>query len=226
MTEQSKTYFHIQWSGLDREAWQKGDQITTQKSKYNPFYSGLIRDLEHIEFDEDKKVGLIEYSNSIFGKDVNRNIKSKKKDFENLYYEFWNNSFQYESLANKLHWSLFQYLKWIREEIFEKLRFQIDGDLPSRKHCIWISQETDLQKWWNMFKDKPDKKILQIKLLNNNKIHRGDGTLIRADTYNIKEYEIIAKSYWSGEIINQDEIEFSYEGAFEVINEFRDIIEV
>lgn len=79
MTEQSKTYFHIQWSGLDREAWQKGDQITTQKSKYNPFYSGLIRDLEHIEFDEDKKVGLIEYSNSIFGKDVNRNIKSKKK---------------------------------------------------------------------------------------------------------------------------------------------------
>lgn len=121
---------------------------------------------------------------------------------------------------------MFQYLKWIREEIFEKLRFQIDGDLPSRKHCIWISQETDLQKWWNMFKDKPDKKILQIKLLNNNKIHRGDGTLIRADTYNIKEYEIIAKSYWSGEIINQDEIEFSYEGAFEVINEFRDIIEV
>ncbi len=226
MTKQKEIYYHIQRLGFDRKVWNKGDKFSTSKNNYNSFYSELLRDSGDVEFIQNKKVGLIKYSNSIFDKDANSNIKSKENEFERLYYEFQNNSFQFESLADKLHRSLFQYLKWIREEIFEKERLRINSELPSRKHCIWISQETDLQKWWNVFKDQPDKKILQLQLLNNNKIHRGDGTLISADTYSIDLYEMIAKCYWRGKLTNQDEIELSYEGAFEVINEFRDINEI
>jgi hypothetical protein len=226
MTAQNDTYYHIQIPGFGREIWNKGDCLKTSRITYNAFYSGLLRDTVDKEKVNGEPIGLIKFSNQIFKKDKNRNIISQKNDFENLYYEFQDNSFEYEDLANKLHWSLFQYLKWIREEIFESVRIEMDDELPSRKHCIWICTKNDLQKWWDLFKNKPDKKILELKLEKPKRVHKGDGTLIEADTFSIEEYKSIAKRYWSEELNKFDEIEYSYEGAFEVINKFNDINDI
>ncbi len=222
MTEQNQTYYHIQIPGFERDIWKKGDVICTSLKEYNAFYSGLIRDMEDKEFVNGNKIGLIEYSNSIFEKDSNRNMKSKTEDYQSLYYEFQSNSFEYEGIANKLHWSLFQYLKWIREEIFENVRLKVDSNLPSRKSCIWISKIEDVKKWWDLFKNKSGKRILELRLKGDN-VFIGDGTLIRADTFSLKEYESIAEKYWSGIVERKKEIEISYEGEFEVLNEFNDI---
>lgn len=226
MTTLNKTYYHIQRPGFERDIWHKGEYLQTSRKKYNAFYSGLLRDTFDRESLNGESIGLIKYSNLIFKKDKNRNIKSQINDFENLYYEFQDNSFEYENLANKLHWSLFQYLKWIREEIFENVRAEIDNELPSRKHCIWICTENDLPKWWDLFKDKTDKKILELKLSNTKRVHKGDGTQIVSETYAIEEYKLFAKRYWNGELNNFDEIEYSYEGAFEIIKEFNDIKDI
>ena len=226
MKAQNNTYYHIQRPGFERDIWNKGDCLQTSRMKYNAFYSGLLRDTVDKENMNGESIGLIKYSNLIFKKDKNRNIISQNNDYENLYYEFQDNSFEYENLANKLHWSLFQYLKWIREELFDSVRTEIDNELPSRKHCIWICTKNDLPKWWDIFKNKTDKKIVELKLENINRVHKGDGTLIEADTFSIEEYKSIAKKYWSGEIDNLDEVEYSYEGEFEIINEFNDIKDI
>ncbi|HAN19260.1 MAG: hypothetical protein A2X13_01165 [Bacteroidetes bacterium GWC2_33_15] len=226
MTTHSKTYYHIQRSGFERDIWHKGDCLRTSKTRYNAFYSGLLRDTVDKVNANGETIGLIKYSNLIFKKDINKNIKSQNNDFENLYYEFQDNSFEYENLANKLHWSLFQYLKWIREEIFELERIKIDNDLPSRKHCIWICTENDIQKWWDIFRDSAEKRIFELKLDDNKRVHKGNGTLIDTETFSIDEYQILAKKYWSGEISNSKEIEFSYEGSFEIIKEYKGINEI
>lgn len=222
MTEQNQTYYHIQIPGFERDTWKKGDVISTSQKEYNAFYSGLIRDMKDKELVNGNKIGLIEYSNSIFEKDSNRNVKSNREDYQNLFYEFQSNSFKYEAVANKLHWSLFQYLKWIREEVFENVRLKIDSDLPSRKRCIWVSKKENVRKWWDLFNNKSGKRILELNLKQDN-VFIGDGTLIKADTFSIKEYESIAERYWSGRVERNNEIEISYEGDFEVLNEFNDI---
>lgn len=225
MTEYNQTYYHIQTLGSDKDVWRKGDVISTSSKEFNAFYSGLLRDLEVKENLDNKQVGLIEYSNSIFKKDPNRNIKSNQKDYESLYFEYQSNSFEYESLANKLQLTLFQYLKWIREELFEKVRIKTNPNLPSRKHCIWISNKGNLEKWWNIFKNKSGKRILEIRLKNNN-IFIADGTLIKTETYGLSDYENIAERYWLGKIESDDELEISYEGEFEILNEYNDIKEI
>jgi hypothetical protein len=225
MTEQNQTYYHIQVPGFERDTWKKGDLISTSQKEYNAFYLGLIRDMEDKEFVNGNKIGLIEYSNSIFEKDSNRNVKSKQEDYQNLFYEFQSNSFEYEAIANKLHWSLFQYLKWIREEVFENVRVKIDSDLPSRKRCIWVSTKENVRKWWDLFNNKSGKRILELNLKGDN-VFVGDGTLIKTDTFSLQEYESIAEKYWSGRVERNNEIEISYEGDFEVLNEFNDINEL
>lgn len=223
MTIQNSKYYHIQRPGLGREVWYKGQQKQTSKKIYNPFYSEILRDsVDRVDLNGES-IGLIKYSNQIFKEDKNINIKSQANDFEELYFEFQNNSIEYESLADKLHRSLFQYLKWIREEVFENTRVEIDNKLPSRRHCIWVCTEKELPKWWHLFKTNKENKILELKLGKKGRLHKGDGTFIESETYTIEEYKSVAKKYWSGELNSIDEIEFSYEGEFKIINEFNDI---
>lgn len=59
----------------------------------------------------------------------------KTQDFCSKYYDL-----TYQLLESQL-----QYLKWIREEIFEKNRLQINPKLPSRKKCVWFSCENNLE---------------------------------------------------------------------------------
>jgi len=226
MTLRNKTYYHIQRPGINRNIWNKGDCLQTSRMRYNAFYSGLLRDTVGKADANGEPIGLIKFSNLIFDKDKNGNTIDQYNDYESLFYELQDNSLEYEDLAQRLHWALLQYLKWIREEIFESVRTEIDNKLPSRKHCIWVCTEGDLQKWWDLFKNNADNKIVELKLDNKNQVHLGDGTLIEADTFSIEEYKSIAKKYWSGKIDSFEEVEYSYEGEFKIINKFNDIKDI
>lgn len=219
-------YYHIQYSGFNRPSWIIGKQYETSKENFNPYYCRLLESFKKNEFQNGETISLLKYSENIFKKDSNRNIISEEFDFKNRYYEFRTNSFEFEGLSRKLFNSLIQYLKWIREDIFEKERKKINQELPSRKHCIWICTDEDLHKWWEIFKDKPDKKILEISLIENNKIHKCDGTLIEINTSPIEDYTINAKKYWTCELNNLADIEILYEGKFKVKTIYNNISEI
>ncbi|MCK4663776.1 MAG: DUF2441 domain-containing protein [Bacteroidales bacterium] len=220
------TYYHIQRLDGIKTEWNKNVRITIGKNNFNEFFNGVLRDAKDYESINNKKVGLIEYSNHLFRQEINKSVINEKKSYEDLYYAFQENSFTFENLADKLHKSLFQYLKWIREEIFEQTRLKINTNLPSRKNCIWISDKKDLHKWWELFKKHKNKKILQLKLNKNGKTHQADGTLVNIDTFSIKEFESRANDYWYGKILSDELQEILYEGEIQIVAEYRDINEI
>lgn len=221
----SNVYYHIQRPGFKRAVWKKGDTVIVSKDSYNSFYANLISGLGDFESNDGKHIDLIEYSSCIFEKNYNEHILSKHDDYKSLYYEFENKSQLYESLAKKLQGSLFQYLKWVREVIFEKKRIEIDSHLPSRMSCIWVTTFEDLPKWWKLFESENDNRILEIKLHSTN-LHKADGRYINTKTVKLDRYYEMAKDYWNGEIQSNNEVEYLYQGRFDVINEFNKLQDV
>lgn len=219
------TYYHIQFSGIDRDNWCIGDKISINKNRYNSFYSNLTDGLNEIVPLNEEKMRLIEYSNSIFKKELNKNVIVDYNNPDKTILDFQNISYQYESLADKLHKSLFHYLKWFREESFENIRMQLNSDLPSRKNCIWLTKKDTIKYWWNLFNNKPNRSILLLRLIEG-KLHKVDGGLLLTDTYGINAYKEMAKKYWDGTIENIDKIEYLFEGKFEVINNFFKLEEI
>ncbi len=226
MRAKNETYYHIQRLGANRTEWYVGDSIKISGSNLNAFYTGLLRDIGDFKFIQDKKVGLIEYNLLQFEQDKNHTENDKDSDYNKLYNKYLSRSTRFEKIAKNLNSSLIKYLSWIREEIFEQTRIQQNKKLPSRKHCIWLSDKDGLQTWWDMFNNHSDKKILKINLGDNANIFKTFGSLLQADTIGIDEYKALALDYWNGEASSIGEPEFLCEGNIEVVDVFNNIEEI
>ena len=119
-----------------------------------------------------------------------------------------------------------QHLKWIREEIFEKNRIEINPNLPSRKKCLWLCSKDGLESWWNTFENSSKKRIIQLDLKDKGKIHIGDAEFLHLDTFSIAKWEKFSIDYWNGIKTENPDLEILYEGKFEVIAEFEQLDEI
>lgn len=214
-----KRYFHIQNLNSKNTLWSKGNSIVIDESNDNPYYKGLTNSTGRTLCHNGKNIDLFEYSKQKEEEITKKPLQYNASDMD-LLETYLTKSQVYRELAYEMNENLVQYLKWIREEIFENYRKQNFPNLPSRKTCLWLCEKKDIEKWWNILYPNNTKKIIEIKIKPGQKIHCGNGSLIISETLNIEEYAKLAEKYWSGEMSKNCEIETLFEGEFEVINEF------
>jgi len=211
-------YFHIQRINGIRKEWKKGDFVETND---NNFFRGILEGIERISKPRPNEKRIIQNSREILSNKWMDSIDYQSKDYEELFYKTQDFCIDYEGLANKLFESHLQYLKWIREEIFENSRLNINPNLPSRKRCLWLCDKNGLENWWNTFTSSKNKKIIEVELDNSGKFHIADAEFLNLDTYSISEFKDASEKYWKGEMNSKLDIEILYEGKFKVINEYK-----
>lgn len=215
---ENKEFFHIQILNHIGQEWSINEKYQIGK-KYNNYYQGVINGLEIQDFLSPKKHEL--YIKKISDTICNTNNKTKinECDLKNI------EIIQLKNILQEVQLSFEQYLKWIQEEIFEKIRKEKYSKLPSRKKCLWVCKFEDLSKWIKIFEERSSpKKILKIKATGI--VHKADGGLIKPDTYSIQEFEKGAEEYWSGVIHNNNEIEFLFKGDIEILEKYETIDEI
>ena len=208
----SKRFYHIQRINGIRKEWKKSEIVEINDKSYNNFYQDLINTTGDNE--------LIKRSKNTFKKFKVENETVIERDLLKENIQLFDKSGQFEVLSGELFESLLQYLKWIREEIFESIRSVDYPKLPSRKHCLWITEKQNIQDWWVTFGNHLNKKILEIEPIGNFRFHQTDGSLIKTETYRIEEYYKLANSYWNETLKNDNLPELLFQGTFKVINEY------
>jgi hypothetical protein len=91
---------------------------------------------------------------------------------------------------------------------------------------LWICKKDELEYWWNEISNTKPRKIIEIELEKEGKIHIADGELIKLENYSINEFNEMSNKYWKGEINNKSVIEILFEGKFKVINKYNNLEEL
>ncbi|GAB2769446.1 DUF2441 domain-containing protein [Salinimicrobium soli] len=217
-------YYHIQKIKGENE-WSVDQILDTNFNKNNPFIDELLSGLNYNYL---KKIGDEDIS-SYTEKRLREN--NCYQDFENFedqnkqkHFQLLENCSEFEDLAYKLVKLNRQYLKWIREEVFEKVRLQIDSNLPSRKRGLWICRKEELPKWWDIL-ESPKKKIFEVKLLNGKKMET-DEHYCELKNLSIEEFEENARLYWKGKFTDEPIKEILFEGKFQVVGVYESLEEL
>lgn len=220
--KQKMTYFHIQRINGIRKEWDINDTATTERNQFNDFFQDILSGIER-QANGNK---LIPNSEKIIYDTTINELDQASENYEKLFNKTLNQYLSLRTTASQLFESHLQYLKYIREEIFENTRKQINSELPSRKKCLWICKKDELEYWWNEISNTKPKKIIEIELEKEGKIHIADGELIKSENYSINEFNEMSNKYWKGEINNKSVIEILFEGKFKVINKYNNLEEL
>ncbi len=211
MMNKDKIYYHIQKKVDNKPEWFAGEEYFINPDEINYFQKGLISGLEYkTKNKEGETIGQIKYVSDLLKKSSSNQDLSKS--------------------CNDLVTSLTQYLKWIQEDIFEKIRSKNYPNLPSRKSCLWICTYEQLKNWldiminFNSRYQQPKTKILSLSIAGV--CHQADATYLDADTHKIEDFEFAANNYWSGVYKSNKEIEILFHGKVKVIKEYNNIDEI
>ena len=204
-------YYHIHKIKEGKSEWVPGDEYFINPNESNNFQKNLISGLGNIRMNTfNEPIGLIKHVSELLKGNVNND--------------------KLNCACDDLTRSFKQYIKWIQEEIFEKVRLSNYPNLPSRKSCLWICTYDHLIIWMDIIVNnlprfyRPNVKILS--LFVEGKCHEADGLFIDADTYKIKDFESAAHNYWCGKHKAGNEIEVLFQGKVTVLEEFRSINEI
>ena len=157
-------YYHIQkLNKIDKE-WKLNQIIETDLNSDNPFIEDILFGLNN---NFNRKIGnqdILSLANKRLSEE---NCDQKFADFNNYnkkkHFQFLEHCREFEDLTNKLSKVNLQYLKWIREEIFEKIRLEINPNLPSRKKGIWLTNKENLKNWWNILESNK-RRIYEVQI--------------------------------------------------------------
>lgn len=204
-------YYHIQKIENVNPEWFPGDEYFIDPDELNYFHKGLLSGLGVTKNnDKEESIRLIKH----VGELLKGNVDNYK-----LY-----------CTCEDLKTSLQQYIKWIQEDIFEKVRLLNYPNLPSRKSCIWLCTFDQIENWIDIIGNTKARyqqpKIKILSLLVEGICHEADGLFIDADTYKIEDFETAANNYWSGKNKSDQEIEILFQGKVTILNEFKSINEI
>jgi len=216
-------YYHIQRINGIRKEWNKADIVETSD---NEFFKEILKGIDRGSKPRFSKKQLIQHARETLSNHLTEAIDFNSKDYKELANTTTNILFKYKRLANNLYLSHLQYLKWIREEIFEHNRILINPELPSRKKCLWLCDKNGLENWWNTFQSSKNKKIIELELDKKGRFHKADAEFIKSDTYSISEFNQSSIKYWKGQINTKPNLEILYEGKFKVINEYNHLDDI
>ncbi len=83
---------------------------------------------------------------------------------------------------------------YIREEIFEEIRFKYFPELPSRKTCIWVFEKQSAKYWNDTLKDGFEFYKLELTGI----LHKADQKYLHAEIISHEELKRRAFNYWTG----------------------------
>lgn len=214
MQVSEKEFYHIHrnnWRYSDD--WHVGNILTTSKDNYNYFFYGILNEPEPRHSYQSEQLHLLDYSYKIINeaRKFEKEAEMHEITEENILNINSCNSVLLNTLDNCNH-HLEQSLKLSRELIFENIRIRDFKTHPSRLHCFWLCDKTDLSIWWEEFEDKSDKTIIKVKATGN--VFKADGSFIHLDTMKFSDYDNIATDYWSGKS-NSDPTKSKFETLFE-----------
>ena len=211
----NKIYYHLQRINEKNIHWKIGDIIEFNKNIENYYFYSLNESI--LSFHE----SLSEQNLKTQIRDLEQKIKSETvKQIDNPELTF-DNQFIINSIEIQIDEIKCYYDKCIQlqqEIIFENIKNKINIELPSRQHCIWVTENiNELCQWIKMFEDQPSR-ILKLRL--NGNIHTTSGEFIDIiKNKNIKNAISNAKEYWQGTSNNKvNEIEYLFEGKVEIID--------
>ncbi|WP_375586996.1 DUF2441 domain-containing protein [Flagellimonas aurea] len=218
-------YYHIQkLNRIDKE-WGLNQTIETALTPQNTFIDDILRGLNDNFY---KKIGNQDILSLAHQKLSEENCDQKFGDFstynQNKHFQFLDHCREFEDLTNKFSRVNLQYLKWIREEIFEKIRLEINPNLPSRKKGIWLTNKKNLKKWWDILASNK-RKIYKVEILTG-KTFTTDEFYCELKNNSIEEFENNARQYWQGELTSNPIEEILFEGKLKVLKSFEDIAEI
>ena len=219
-------YFHIQRINGIRKEWKKGESSTTERDAFNEFFLDILKGIEQNKFPINNRMRLISHSKELLNKQWIEELDYGCEDYKELFKKAESYCFDFENIAHKLFDSHHQYLKWIREEIFESTRKELNPELPSRKKCLWLCNEDNLEFWWSSISDLQKRKIIELELNDYGKLHISDEEFLDLDTYSIQEFSESSVKYWEGQVNSDSKLEILYEGKFKVISEFNELNEI
>lgn len=137
------------------------------------------------------------------------------KEFYNAFFNYYikiNMMKSDSSVPNEV--KIKEYALMIRELVYEEVRSKYFNGLPSRRHCIWLCDETDVNLWKNTLQGEYD----VYKVLATGNIHKCYAGALDDENIN---YEILfnkAVAYWNGELIgNPEEKEYLFEGKIRIL---------
>lgn len=111
--------------------------------------------------------------------------------------------------------ALIEMCQYKREVIFEEVRISKFSDRPSRKTCIWLTDEKNIQNWLQRT-HAGTKEVYKLSVSGN--IHVADEKYLIADTLSNKEFRFNAEKYWSGKDIKHIELkEILFEGRVNIL---------
>lgn len=185
MIETGRELFHVSRS----QDWYIGKKVSIGEQdnnfwSYSRNYSPQIS-VNHIQYD------LFEF----FSKFSGYNLDVTKENVVWIFDEFKHN--------------IKECSLYIREQIFEKVRNEIDPDLPSRQKCLWLTDMDHLDYWKGCINCRGGS-IVKLKLDGN--AFMADDSWLQASTLSSSEYERRAKLYWTGQVGEQAHLEFLFTG--------------
>ena len=195
-------YYHIQRVSPAVFKWEKGQIIETNKqASHNPYFEGILNSLRRASEMRENGESIMDYGYKFFVKNESEDRKHIKK-FGLIGYQL-----------------AMQYQKWIREELFERVRLSTYPNLPSRKQSIWVTTE-ELVPYWNqqILRNPLNKgtRVLEVSIDSKSKTHKADQFFVEIHGLSIEDIEKRAHEYWKGTLSKTPRIEVLVEGLLEV----------
>jgi len=212
-------YYHIHKMSNSSLPWENIGEYLISRERYNNYYNYI---LDQLTTNKGYRNRLLNHIDKV-SRDCNNDDFQLSNDFKDKFIIVNAKRIDLIGAINITRESLFNYLRWIQEEIFEKTRAEKFQNLPSRKYCLWLCRYDELNKWLTIFKSVD--KIIELEI--DGIIHEADAGFVLPETYNITEFEQNAIDYWSGVKKDQSELEILFEGKIKVIkiyNTFEEII--
>ncbi len=113
------------------------------------------------------------------------------------------------------------YISMLRELVFENVRLSYFPDKPSRKTCLWVTNDLNVAKYWmGRLPHQGKKKIFELELVDG-QVHETWEDYLTTKMENIAELEVRAESYWRGEqpAQSQGEREIMLSGIVKIVRE-------
>jgi hypothetical protein len=130
------TYFHIQRINGIRKEWDIEDIATTERNQFNDFFQDILLGIER-QVNGNK---LIPNSEKIIYDTTINELDQASENHEKLFNETLNQYLSLRTTASQLFESHLQYLKYIREEIFENTRSKLILNYPQEKNVCGFAK--------------------------------------------------------------------------------------
>ena len=194
MYVKDEVYYHIHRVNQYTPLWEPGNQIDFTNKNLNPFnafYSSNYRCLK-----------------------VNEHLYPPNQLSQLI-------SSESETVSREQLWSFFQFSKqviedyalYLRERVFEDVRFQYFPNLPSRRTGIWVFSESAKNYWRTELYG--ESKVFKVSLTGI--IHKADQKHLQAEVLPESILRQRAFCYWTGsDGTNPLEEEFLFEGIVKI----------